>query len=88
MVGFKRDESWICQFPISLLVEGEGCYGRMAAAGIGRVLFCTMIYSPYRLVMPRYLQKGIYSMEEGKYHYLPDEKRYRDLPVKPTPSGE
>lgn len=88
MVPFKRDESWICQFPISLHLEGESCYVRMAECGIGRVLFCTMIYSPYRLVLPRYLQKGIYSMEEGRYHYLPDEKRYRDLPVKPAPSAD
>ena len=47
-----------------------------------------MIYSPYRLLLPRYPQKGIYSMEEGRYHYLPEKERYRDLPVAPTPSGD
>ena len=85
-MSFSRDSSWICQFPISLAVEGEACYEQMARAGMGRLLFCTVIYSPYRLVLPRYPQKGIYSMEEGKYHYLPEKERYRDLPVAPTPS--
>ncbi len=85
---FPSDAVWTCQFPISLAVEGEECYARMARAGIGRVLFCAMIYSPYRLVLPRYPRKGIYSMEEGKYHYLPETQRYKDLPVTPTPSGD
>ena len=85
---FPRDRVWTCQFPISLAVEGEECYARMHRAGIGRVLFCSVIYSPYRLVLPRYPQKGIYSMEEGKYHYLPETHRYKDLPVAPCPSGD
>jgi len=85
---FSSDAMWTCQFPISLAVEGETCYARMARAGIGRVLFCSVIYSPYRLILPRYPQKGIYSMEEGKYHYLPEPGRYKDLPVAPCPSGD
>ncbi len=32
---------------------------RMAQAGIGRLLFCAMIYAPYRLVLPRYPQRGM-----------------------------
>jgi len=87
-MSFSNDSSWICQFPISLAIEGGSCYEKMARAGIGRLLFCTVIYSPYRLVMPRYRLRGIYSMEEGKYHYLPEQKRYRDLPVTPTPSTD
>jgi len=27
-------------------------------------------------------------MEEGKYHYLPEANRYKDLPVSPTPSSD
>jgi hypothetical protein len=87
-MSFSRDSNWICQFPISLAVEGEACYERMADIGVGRLLFCSMIYSPYRLLLPRYPQKGIYSMEEGRYHYLPERERFRDLPVAPTPSGD
>jgi hypothetical protein len=82
---FSRDAVWTCQFPISLAVEGEACYERMARSGIGRVLFCSVIYSPYRMLLPRYPHKGIYSMEEGRYHYLPDAKRYQGLPNAPTP---
>jgi len=85
---FSSDKMWTCQFPISLAVEGEECYDRMSQAGIGRVLFCSVIYSPYRMILPRYPQKGIYSMEEGKYHYLPEAQRYKDLPVAPCPSGD
>jgi hypothetical protein len=85
---FAQNDVWTCQFPISLAIEGEECYRRMHRAGIGRVLFCTMIYSPYRMVLPRYPQKGIYSMEEGKYHYLPEARRYQDLPVAPCPSDD
>ncbi|MHC4671105.1 MAG: hypothetical protein ACYTF1_13100 [Planctomycetota bacterium] len=87
-MSFSSDSSWICQFPISLAIEGGSCYENIARAGVGRLLFCTVIYSPYRLVLPRYPQRGIYSMEEGKYHYLPQPKRYQDLPVSPTPSSD
>ena len=87
-MGFSSQSSWICQFPISLAIEGETCYQEMARRGIGRLLFCTVIYAPYRLVMPRYPQKGIYSMEEGKYHYLPEEDRYGDLPLAPAPAAD
>jgi hypothetical protein len=87
-MDFSRDSNWICQFPISLAVEGSACYETMARANVGRLLFCSMIYSPYRLLLPRYPQKGIYSMEEGRYHYLPEQQRYRDLPVAPSPSGD
>ena len=87
-MSFAPDSRWICQFPISQAIEGETCQRRMAEAGIGRVLFCTMIYSPYRLVLPRYPQKGIYSLEEGRYNFRPQAERYRDLPVQPTPSAD
>jgi hypothetical protein len=87
-MSFSRDSKWICQFPISLAIEGEVCYERMAEIGVGRLLFCSMIYSPYRLLLPRYPQKGIYSMEEGRYHFLPEKQRYNDLPVAPTSSGD
>jgi len=87
-MSFSKDSSWICQFPISLAIEGPSCYENIARSGIGRLLFCSVIYSPYRLVLPRYPQKGIYSMEEGKYHYLPEPKRYEDLPVAPTASSD
>lgn len=85
---FPSDAVWTCQFPVSLAHEGAGCYSRMREAGIGRVLFCSVIYSPYRMLLPRYPQKGIYSLEEGKYHYLPEARRYADLPVAPCPSGD
>ena len=35
-MGFSSQSSWICQFPISLAIEGETCYGEMAQRGIGR----------------------------------------------------
>ncbi|MBI4472386.1 MAG: family 10 glycosylhydrolase [Acidobacteria bacterium] len=79
---------WTCQFPISLAIEGRDCFKRMADAGIETVLFCTMIYAPYRLVLPRYPQRGIYSLEEGLYFYRPDPKRYKGLPVVPAPSQD
>jgi hypothetical protein len=82
-MSFTRDSSWICQFPISLAVEGPACYERMARAGIGRLLFNTVIYAPYRMILPRYPRKGLYSMEEGLYHYRPEPRRYADLPVAP-----
>lgn len=85
---FSSSDVWTCQFPISLSVEGDSSYARMREAGIGRVLFCTVIYSPYRMVLPRLPRKGIYSMEEGKYHYTPQANRYKDLPVSPTPSSD
>lgn len=80
--------NWHLQFPISLAVEGEDCYARMADIGAQRNLFCSVIYSPYRLVLPRYPQKAIYSMEEGHYYFHPDPARYMDLPVQPTPSSD
>ena len=87
-MSFSKDSTWICQFPISLAIEGEACYDRIAEAGAGRLLFCSVIYSPYRLLLPRYPEKGIYSMEEGTYHYVPERDRYRHLPVSPTPSSD
>ncbi len=80
--------SWIVQFPISLAVEGPDCYRRMAQCGIESVILCCTIYSPYRLVLPRYPSKGIYSMEEGRYYYNADPARYEDLPVSPVPSED
>jgi len=80
--------SWICQFPVSLAVEGADCYRRMAEVGLQRALFCSVIYSPYRLVLPRYPQKAIYSLEEGRYYYRPELTRYADLPVAPQASAE
>ena len=85
---FSNDSRWITQFPVSLAVEGESCYTEISRMGVGHVLFCTMIYSPYRMVLPRYPQKGIYSMEEGKYFYLPEQDRYQDLPMQPLPSTD
>jgi hypothetical protein len=61
-MGFSKDSTWICQFPISLAVEGEKCYEQIAETGSGKLLFCSVIYAPYRLVLPRYADKGIYSM--------------------------
>lgn len=87
-MSFSPDSTWICQFPISLAVEGKGCYQQMARAGVGHLLFCSVIYAPYRLAMSRYPQKGIYSMEEGMYHFIPEKDRYRNLPVAPTPSAD
>ncbi len=84
----KKLSSWIVQFPISLAVEGPDCYGRMAQAGLDSVIFCCTIYTPYRLVLPRYPTKGIYSLEEGRYYYNADPGRYRDLPVSPEPSHD
>lgn len=81
-------QHWIVQFPISFALEGESCCARMAEAGAGTLLFCTVIYSPYRLVLPRHPRKGIYSLEEGLYYYLPEAARYKDLPVKPLPSAD
>ncbi|MBN2295797.1 MAG: hypothetical protein JXM70_25425, partial [Pirellulales bacterium] len=87
-MDFSNDSRWICQFPPSLAVEGESCYTEMSRMGTNRLLFCTMIYAPYRMLMPRYPQKALYSMEEGKYFFLPESHRYRDLPVQPTPSTD
>jgi len=80
--------TWVCQFPISLAVEGADCYRRMADAGLQRTLFCSVIYSPYRLVLPRYPQKAIYSLEEGRYYYQPEAQRYAGLPLAPTASAD
>jgi len=80
--------SWICQFPISLAVEGEDCYRRMAEAGLQRTLFCSVIYSPYRLVLPRYPRKAIYSLEEGRYYFQPELSRYAGLPMQPRASAD
>ncbi len=85
-MSFRRDDRWVCQFPISLAIEGPSCYQRMADAGLGRLLFCSVIYSPYRLIMPRYPQRGIYSLEEGRYYFPAEARRYRELPVIPQPS--
>ena len=79
---------WICQFPISLAVEGPDCYKRMADMGVQSVAFCSVIYAPYRLVLPRYPERGIYSLEEGLYFYQPEAPRYADLPVAPAPSKD
>jgi hypothetical protein len=87
-MSIDKDSRWICQFPISLALEGDACYSRIAQAGIGRLLFCTVIYSPYRLVLPRYPQKGIYSLEEGRYYYSPNTQQFRGLPVTPTPTAD
>ena len=80
--------SWVCQFPVSLAVEGADCYRRMAEAGLQRTLFCSVIYSPYRLVLPRYPRKALYSLEEGRYYYRPEPSRYTDLPVAPQASAD
>lgn len=85
---FLNDSRWICQFPASLAVEGESCYNEISRLGTNRLLFCTMIYAPYRMLMPRYPQKAIYSMEEGKYFYLPQSRRYSDLAAQPTTSTD
>ncbi len=83
-----RRNNYLVQFPVSLAVEGSDCYRRMAGEGISSAIFCTTIYAPYRLVLPRYPQKGIYSLEEGLYYFQPDPKRYRDLPVAPASSRD
>jgi len=82
----KSTPTWTCQFPISVAVEGKDCFKAIADMGLTHTAFCCMIYSPYRLVLPRYPSRGIYSMEEGLYFYQPEAKRYRDLPLAPLPS--
>ena len=84
----KKLSSWIAQFPISLAVEGPGCYERMAQAGLESAIFCCTIYTSYRLVLPRYPTRGIYSLEEGRYYYNAQAGRYGDLPVSPEPSRD
>ena len=84
----NRPDNWLVQFPVSLAVEGPDCYDRMADEGVRSAIFCTTIYAPYRLVLPRYPQKGIYSLEEGLYYFRPEESRYRDLPVAPASSRD
>jgi len=79
---------WTLQFPISYVIEGDDCYRRIADAGIERVLLCSVIYSPYRLVMPRYPQRAVYSLEEGRYYYQPEAARYAGLPVQPQASTD
>lgn len=79
---------WMLQFPVSLALEGPSCYQRMAQSGVESAILCCTIYAPYRLVMPRYPQKGIYSLEEGKYYFRAQLDRYRDLPVQPVPSED
>lgn len=80
--------SWMPLFPISIAVEKQDAFKRMADMGIKNVALCCMIYSPYRLVLPRYPDKGIYSMEEGLYFYQPDPARYKDLPESPIPTQD
>ena len=79
---------WMPQFPVSVAVEGADAGRRMADLGVDCAMLCTMIYSPYRLVLPRYPDKGIYSLEEGLYYFKPDASRFADLPVKPEPSRD
>ncbi len=81
-------DSWMVQFPISLGVEGPQCYGRIAQTGVDTVILCATIYAPYRLVLPRYPDKGIYSLEEGRYYFNAELDRYKDLPVNPVPSAD
>ena len=68
-------------------MEGNACYEQMAQAARATAVLHRDT-TPYRLVMSRYPQKGIYSMEEGTYHSIPEQERYRHLPVTPTPSAD
>ena len=87
-MGDGRLAGWMLQFPISLGVEGPQCYGRIAQTGVDTVVLCSTIYAPYRLVMPRYPGKGIYSLEEGRYYFNAELDRYKDLSVSPQPSAD
>lgn len=80
--------SWMPLFPISVAVEGQDAFKRMADMGVKHVALCCMIYSPYRLVLPRYADKAVYSLEEGHYFYQPEASRYKDLPEAPIPSHD
>jgi hypothetical protein len=55
-------------------------------AGCNSLLFFTSLYHGYRLILRRYRQRAIYSLEADKVYYKPDLSLYKDCPLKPERS--
>jgi hypothetical protein len=73
---------------------GPTAYGEDAAAvaagirssGANTLLFFTSLYYGYRLIQPRYPERGIYSLEADRVYYDPDLSLYDDCRIKPSRS--
>ena len=57
-------------------------------AGFDHYFLCCGIYAPYRLVMPRNTNRGIYSLEEGMQYYQPKETFYSNTKIRPMASKD
>jgi hypothetical protein len=60
----------------------------LRAAGCNSLLFFTSLYHGYRLILRRYPQKAIYSLETDRVYYQPDFSLYRQCILKPERSLE
>ena len=66
--------------------EASKVAANLRLAGCNSLLFFTSLYHGYRLILRRYPQRAIYSLETDRVFYKPDLALYKDCPVKPERS--
>jgi len=75
-------KKWGISFPV--ILDGLGADRVMAEAaemGQSDFILCSMIYNPYRMVLPRH-PRQIYQLEAGVTFYPADQSLYRDCQIK------
>ncbi|HXK58848.1 MAG TPA: hypothetical protein PLP42_03045 [Acidobacteriota bacterium] len=66
--------------------EATAVAAGLRAAGANSLLFFTSLYYGYRLILRRYPQCGIYSLEADRVFYEPDPSFYADCSLQPRRS--
>ena len=81
----SQRDLWMVGFPNSVMdFDADELMTDIADAGISRFIICSGIYAGYRLVMPRNPKRQVYSLEEGKFYFRPDQRFYEGCRAKPT----
>lgn len=71
---------WLSAFGPTMHGETAGAVAAgVRNAGANAFLFFTSLYHGYRLIQPRYLDKGIYSLETDRVFWKPDLSLYKDI---------
>jgi hypothetical protein len=77
-MSFKK---WGISFPVILDGLGpEKVFAEAAEMGQSELIICSMIYNPYRMVLPRHPQQ-LYQLEAGVTFYPADQSLFKDCKI-------
>jgi len=80
---------WLVTFGPAIAIEGAGrlCRGVRDVGGDALAIF-TSLYTGYRIIQPRYPQRGIYALETDRVFFEPEPSRYKGCVLQPERSRD